>query len=483
MKRFKLLLCILLIASTQSEAKGIRAIFSYAAFNLPDADPYIETYLSIDAGSIQYTKNVDSKFQGSLQININCYEGGQLVKSDAYNLMSPELSDTTNIRFNIIDQNRISLPNGSYRYELSIRDNNDTSKTAFIETPILIHFPKNKISISDIAFIESYKSTTQASGKNIRNGMEMIPNADNFYPTSINKLIFYSEIYNANTLGENETALLSYYIENVGSTGAIDKYTQIKKVLVKPVLVVMSEYDIQLLPSGNYNVTVELRNKSNELLVQKKAFFQRSNQSVKPITDMHSIDVANTFASKYTSEQMIEHIRSLAPIVHTDEQRYIRTLLENPDLVNMQQFFVFFWEKRNALEPEKEWQAYEKKVQAVHELYSSRFRKGYDTDRGIIYLRYGPPNAIRKNDFDNQTFPYEIWHYYQIKTYSNRRFVFFSPDNLQNDLELLHSDLPGEKNDPQWKYKITARTYKNSDGSENSQSSYYGSKLEQDYNE
>jgi hypothetical protein len=45
----------------------------------------------------------------------------------------------------------------------------------------------------------------------------------------------------------------------------------------------------------------------------------------------------------------------------------------------------------------------------------------------------------------------------------------------------LHSNLTGERNDPQWKYKILARTMKNAD--DTNDADYYGQRLDADFNE
>jgi len=84
-------------------------------------------------------------------------------------------------------------------------------------------------------------------------------------------------------------------------------------------------------------------------------------------------------------------------------------------------------------------------------------KPGWKTDRGRVYLQYGPPNtrAIRHNE--TNYFPFEIWHYYETNDkLHDRRFLFYSTD-LTMDMELLHSDVPNEIKNHQWREMVRSR--------------------------
>lgn len=116
----------------------------------------------------------------------------------------------------------------------------------------------------------------------------------------------------------------------------------------------------------------------------------------------------------------------------------------------MQQFFINFWETRNSIAPESEWEIYRKQVELVDKLYGTQIKRGYMSDRGRVYLQYGSPNQIIKRS--NMAFfqPYEIWHFYKINDKNNRRFVFSLVDFGTSEYELVHSDMPGEILNQAW---------------------------------
>ncbi|MEZ5195370.1 MAG: GWxTD domain-containing protein [Bacteroidales bacterium] len=77
----------------------------------------------------------------------------------------------------------------------------------------------------------------------------------------------------------------------------------------------------------------------------------------------------------------------------------------------------------------KAWETYLEKVNLVNLAYSTQIQKGYDTDRGRTYLKYGEPNAISESYNEPATYPYEIWHYYDLGNgQRNKKFVFYTRD-------------------------------------------------------
>lgn len=182
------------------------------------------------------------------------------------------------------------------------------------------------------------------------------------------------------------------------------------------------------------------------------------------MNDFRAMDVSNTFVSSITNKDSIaEYISCLRPISGTMENMFADNQLELADVKMMQQFFYAFWQRKNPENPYMGWMKYKAEVDKVNAQYSGFKIKGYDTDQGRIYLQYGPPNSISKNENEPNTYPYEIWHYYKIKNQTNRKFVYYNPDLISKSFTLLHSDAAGEVNDPQWQVRLYKRTVQNSD--------------------
>jgi GWxTD domain-containing protein len=84
--------------------------------------------------------------------------------------------------------------------------------------------------------------------------------------------------------------------------------------------------------------------------------------------------------------------------------------------------FNEFWKKRdpNPSTPRNEkMEEYFARVDYANKNFS-HYIEGWRTDRGMVFIMFGPPNNIDRHPFDVNAKPYEIWSYYEL----NYSFVF-----------------------------------------------------------
>jgi GWxTD domain-containing protein len=293
-----------------------------------------------------------------------------------------------------------------------------------------------------------------------------VPLVDNFYPSSVNKLTFYAELYNAEkVLGAEQKFIITNSIESAETGKIVTIFHKIRKEIAHPVNVIFSEFDISQLPSGNFFLTLEARDKENVLVARNQVFFQRSNPSIQfNIGDITALDVTNTFVSNITNiDTLKEYIRSLYPISTNTEAAFANNQLKTADLQMLQQFFLNFWLSRNNQDPQKAWELYNIEVRKAQVSFHTRMKKGYETDRGRTFLKYGPPNTIVDRPYERDVVPYQVWHYYKLGTYTDKRFIFYEPDLITNDFQMLHSDVPGEITNQSWQEYLVRNNGNNLD--------------------
>ena len=85
--------------------------------------------------------------------------------------------------------------------------------------------------------------------------------------------------------------------------------------------------------------------------------------------------------------------------------------------------FYAFWRKRDPT-PKTEFnelmEEYYGRIWYTNEHFEG-WEPGWETDRGMIYILFGPPDSVEKtNTTKSMTSSYQIWHYYQ----ANKNFVF-----------------------------------------------------------
>ncbi|MBR6774204.1 MAG: GWxTD domain-containing protein [Bacteroidales bacterium] len=462
----KKLLTFLLLSfiATQivAQEKNINAFISYGTFNITGENdtPYLETYITFDCNSLVYVKNQNGQYEASINLTILFKQGESIKNYDKYIVTSPQVADTTNLNGFFMDVQRYSLANGDYQMEVTIEDaNNKTENPFIVSETITVDFPEN-ICFSSIIALEDYKPST-AESANSKNGYDLIPMVMPYYPESIGRLTFYAEIYNTKKmLGENEKYLLNTYLKTFESNTMITNYYFTKRMNVKDTEVIINTMDISNLPSGNYYLVLEARDRNNDIIGYNQFFFQRSNSNYQiDNTVLATINPEDVFSGNIGNIDTIrEYIRTLEPISSQVENEYARNLIATEDIKTMQQYFYSFWASRNALSPQIEWENYYVQVKRVNASFTSQRIKGYKTDRGRVFLKYGAPDRIVQNHFDPDAYPYEIWHYYTLANQRNKKFVFMTRDIVTNDFQLIHSDAVGELNNARWTTEIYSRT-------------------------
>lgn len=474
---------VILVTFSQVLQAGLKAYLSYSTFSAPQTGPYIETYLTVIGQSIIYKKNANGKFQGIVEVSLVFKQNDSIKNARKYNLHSKEVDDTTRSLENFIDQQRFSLPNGAYDFEIEIKDKNRNALPYNWTEKISINYVTDKIVVSDIELLESYtKSATQSILT--KSGYDLVPYVSDFYPDNFNRLAFYCEIYNTKrVLGESERVVVNYYIQSAETMAAMNDFGSFSTQKTESVNVLLSSFIISNLPSGNYFLVVEVKDKNNLVLASKKKAIQRMNKSIRlNMQDLTAVNTLNSFvAGMANKDSLIDNIKSLRPIATDAEKAFIDENISRSKPELLQQFFLNFWKTRNEAYPGSEWKKYYAEVRKVNANFSAINIKGYDTDRGRVYLQYGPPDSRITSDSEVGAYPYEMWQYFKLKSQTSRIFVFYNPDFVSSNYKLLHSDALGELNNPNWQTMLHKGNPQNSDPNFPSTDDYYGNRSNQNY--
>ncbi len=489
MKRFFsiIIICILSFSYLKTNAQ-VRALMTYTTYLDTEQNPYIETFLNIDAKSVKYIKK-DKTYQGVIEITMVFKKDDKIITFSKVDLSTPAENDSIPSSPNIIDIQRIAIPNGEYDFEISLKDKNTSKEATIYKDKITINHPQNTISISGIQLMDKIEPT---KNPNIftKHNYDMYPYISDFFPEKINTLTAFAEIYNTSTIyGDSSEYIYRIFVEDFESSRIVTNLFKMKKENSAKVKILTNSFDISKLPSGNYNLVIEVRNKDNKVDAFNKFFFQRSNPSVSnQSSDLTTLDIANTFVEKFNNlDTLALYLDFLYPISSIMERNYALNLIPKRDkkhteeikdktglISNMQRYLLNFWVGRDENAPEAAWLKYLSEVKKVNADFGKKNQMGYLSDRGRVYLKYGSPNSINSQTREPSSYPYEIWHYYQVAGQGNVRFVFYNRDLVTNDYELLHSDANGELKDYQWQMKLQKRQNPSNNPNQNSINPYWG---------
>jgi GWxTD domain-containing protein len=276
-----------------------------------------------------------------------------------------------------------------------------------------------------------------------KHGVEYIPYFSNFYPENIKLFTFMTEIYNTDNVIVSDDFVVYTYLSHHNSNKPISPQYEKWEIAKKSDMhVLFHSFNIDSLPSGNYQLKIEVRDRKDTLHAYTSHFFQRSN----PLMQNNFV---RTDSLPYdTLKLYLDYIRIIAT---SDEQRFIDNI-SPAKYREIEDFFTVFWEKRDKENHHVAWYKYYNQVMRTNYNYSTLKQKGFRTDRGHYYLKYGPPNDIEYHHSSVNGPPYEIWSYNTMSDGQvNVFFVFYNPDLATNDFKLLHSTARGLPRNDRWK--------------------------------
>jgi GWxTD domain-containing protein len=465
--RFKNFLICLILSTASVFLAQPQAYFRAGLFNTPANEPYLETYLTVNGKTLNTMKQGPG-YRNSVEVFVRILKDSVPVKVNKYNLNGPVFTDI-NKPPSFIDNQRYALKEGQYVVEITLTDKlNKTSNEFMIRHELTVDFNEKEIDCSSIQPLESY-SQAAFPGPLTKSGFNLVPYTVNYYPESVSLLSFYIETYNTETvLGEKKPFVYSYYLESAADGKMLENYGSFKKQTSAPVSALLAKMDINNLPTGDYNLVVDVKDGENKLHKRARYYFKRVNGrlDIARRTSSSGRELeAEYFGHVDNLDTLRMFVECLWPIADgLDKERIVNQSLRS-DRQLMKQFVIDFWQRRAAdtTDPVKLWAKYYQNVQEVMANFKCGKQKGYYTDRGRVFLQYGAPNQRSMQPNEHNTFPYEIWQYYRISDasngqfFTNRKFVFVNKNMGDDCYMLVHSDMVGEIRNQQWQFELTRR--------------------------
>ncbi len=482
MKRFLLLL---LGIFSFLKAYTISGGYDYYIFYTADGKPYVEVYYWVEGRTIQYKGISDTKKMGELEITvmIGLEDTNKVFSYEKITLKTQEFGINDSLMSDVYDVKRIMIPTGISYLELRVKDLNSTTNNSFVTKDTLnaVDASKADLFVSNIQLID-FVIPTEDENRFSKGGFDILPYHGSYYASDQGKLMFYTEISNASkAFNPGGKYLMNCYLENAITGLQLESFLVRKRMKAEPFTVVLSEFPIASLGPGTYNFVVEIRDSLNQFKAKVSVPIDRENLHAELTEDAYrTVSIEKTWADGLKQDSLEEYLHSLRPICEGNEYQYIKNIMKENDPLTMRKFIYAFWTSRYPDDPGQpyksysEFKSYNNLVYYVNEAYGTTINKGYLTERGRVFLRYGAPNSISQRHNEPSAYPYEIWYYYKLNAQTKVKFIFYSDDLVTNDFRLLHADLRGEIQNRQWEMILHSRnnTYK---GDQNEMNPNYGS--------
>jgi GWxTD domain-containing protein len=470
MSKYFLVIILFSLQFSFSQKNSLKVFLDQKQFNHPELGNLLEIHFQFIAYTMKFLP-VEGGLQSEIALQYSLKnDKNEVINSDAYRLKSPLMRDS--IIEDFYELRRFSLKPGTYTLDLSISDLNSNDKEITSIQEITIKKEEKMQSISEIVTADKIAKTIEENAFS-KSGYDIIPRISNYFPTMIQMIPVYFEIYNfsefKNTFG------LKQSIKNVKTKMELEEYTRYTKIDIEKVLPMIRQIDISNLKTGEYEIEYSLIDKDNQQIAVQSFFIERFNENTDRFINPESTVLDPSFQKSITDDSLKFYLSSLIPISNPAEVKNIIKLIKSKNNELFRKYIQSYWASMsNGTSSYENWMKYKAQVLLVHRIYGNNFMMGHETDRGRVYLQYGPPNNIITREVSSAELPYEIWRYDKISIYSNRKFIFYNPDLVNNNYRLLHSDVLGEARNPRWQQILQKRgsyntdVYNNKDGIEDS---------------
>lgn len=413
--------------------EALQIVVETTGFRGPKGFTRVDICTVVDAQSLQFVPQEDA-FVAQLQYAVILSDStGQKVKVKTWtqNISVPDMNAPRQEGAVVREIVGLDLPPKTYRLELLAEDIY-SGKTGTFEAWLQVrNFDRKDLSISDLLF--ATKITPQGeAGKFIKNGWNIVPNVSHRYRVG-EPVRVYFEIYNLKRQKDQpaEPLILGYSFTD--SSGMQIKKFPSRRIRVSGESFVKTEtIETDGLNAGVYFFQVEAFDRgTREHVRQRRAIFLFSDE-----------------LSEEAQDQLryFKDIRYIAPSKDLNSYAGLTTEAERMD------FLKAFWKKMDPTPGtplNERLREHMTRIQFADEHFGSEAHKrGSDTDKGRVYIKYGPPDD---RDFEQSSENFagaiEKWTYDRSK-----RYLFVFQDRRRYGVyELIHSTMPGELYNPNWK--------------------------------
>jgi GWxTD domain-containing protein len=357
---------------------------------------YVEIFTKIPYSEINFVKDGD-QYIGRIEISAAIIgQDKQQVwqKSQSIELNLKDFSRTVSSHLSCIKQFSADLVPGQFILDMQISDQS-SKKSARCERAFTVRDVKSdSLALSDLMFVNQVSN--EGERKNI------VPNMTSSYSNKSEKINVFFEVYNGAQL--DSVHLICKF---VNSKEQVVAHRVRDEMLTGNRTQIIWQIDTMSLSAGRYTLVIEAS--ANSKFKPGSLFNASASRNC-------SFRIENF---PMTITDIDKAVDQLIYVAKGDELDHIKEAETSEEKVNR---FMQFWAKhdpdpktvKNELMEE-----YYTRIDYANRNFVS-YTEGWRTDRGMVFVKFGPPQNIDRHPFDANSKPYEVWYYYEL----NRQFVF-----------------------------------------------------------
>ncbi|MDE3057649.1 MAG: GWxTD domain-containing protein [Bacteroidota bacterium] len=418
---------------------------------------YVEVYYSFDVTHLKFVKK-DSTYlsQAVIRAYFKNSATDSIVAAQAFRIPF-SVNDTSVLGSSryYVDVLGFLLKPDVYRLYFAATDGNDANRGDSISFPIEIHPVEGRhLTESDLELCSSIiEKEKEANDRFYKNTLEVKPNPSRLYGDGQPVLFYYTELYNLLT---NRSKNYYTKISVVNSLGNEVISQERTKQRVHESSVEVGTINVNKLRTGAYTLTFSATDSIDATVASASKRFFVYNSSL-PMEDVSSGAGGSVMGSEYAamSENELDNEFNEARYIATRDEIGQYSKLKGADA--KRKMLYEFWKKRDpdpSTSVNEEKVEYMKRLTYVNEAYKTAYKPGWKTDRGRVYIVYGPPDEVDRHANEIDMKPYEIWRYNSIQ--GGVEFDFGDRTGF-SDYILLNSTDRDELHDDSWMDQLRAQ--------------------------
>ncbi|RMI04761.1 MAG: GWxTD domain-containing protein [Calditrichaeota bacterium] len=426
----------------------------YAVFYPVEEDVFVEFYLSCLQNSFQY-EPTDSGYVGKFSITVEIRGDQGVVDSRTEKFLNiVPTEEKTRLALEMRHVFPFRLPSGDYEVLVTLRDLNTGARGEYLLNASVPTIPSDQLRMSDIELAVKITRTDQQSRFD-KNHLRVIPNPSSLYSVTHPVLYYYAEVYNIPFSADNPG---TYTVEAF----ITDKNGEVVKTFPtrrhqKPgtSTVVVGGHNIVTLSTDTYFLNLRFTDEETGQTVERTKRFtmfkptREQLAQIQQVRSQHADLMLNQYL-RLPEAQLDEEFEKVKYIASNEEKNVFPSLNRE----GKAKFLTEFWIRRDPDPdtPENEYKIrYFQLLEYANQQFRTKFRAGWQTDRGRVLLTYGAPDEIERHPSRQETRPYEIWYYNELE--SGSIFVFADMGSF-GDYDLIHSTYSKEISNPDWERLI-----------------------------
>ncbi len=412
-----------------------------------EGTPYLELLIGLEGASLTPTHQ-DSAYYGQADFTLvikNLSEA--VVYADKFRFQVGPWPDTLRQTRNhvYIDARRLRLPSGLYTIELEGLDPYQKPKPQTVKAVTQLELPLSQtgFACSDLLFARQI-GAAQGRGYE-RHNLHLEPHLLGGLFIDPDTFYVFGELYHADSL-TRDPCFLRFRVLDAQRNQAMEGFSVVRRPQTpKPFEAFFFRVPAQKLESGIYLAQVELfRNDGQVLATWYRRFTILSTRE--PLAEASEAEYDQRY--NFPEKKLDELLGGMSFLATPSEKSFMKVLSTFDE---KKRFFVAFWKKREGRPDYPTFKDFLYRFEYAQQHFKSTLRPGWKTDRGRVFIQYGPPNDMQFYYNEPDKYPYQIWTYNQIGAQSNVFFVFYDPDLITSEYPLLHSNKLGELQNRNWR--------------------------------